>query len=180
MSKYAPHKSSSSQPRATSSTVCQKCLKTGHFIYQCKFERPYVSRPSRTELLESPAALAKLKAAGTPSVEVPDEFKNKSGVANKILADKEREREREKERTSRKRRADDEEPPTKKQRRRSASSSSSSSSDSDSDSDSGSDSDSDSSSGSDSGSSRTSSRSRSRRRSRRSPSRSASPPRTRR
>jgi hypothetical protein len=49
----------------------------GHFIYECKNTRPYVSRPSRTEQLEKPGALAKLKAEGKPSVETPEEFKKK-------------------------------------------------------------------------------------------------------
>ncbi|KAI0632085.1 zinc knuckle-domain-containing protein [Trametes polyzona] len=77
MSKYAPHRKSANQPRATSSTICQKCLGTGHFIYECKSTRPYISRPSRTKMLENPKLLAKLKADGKPSVEVPEEFKSK-------------------------------------------------------------------------------------------------------
>ncbi|KAG8860860.1 Methylthioribulose-1-phosphate dehydratase [Tulasnella sp. 330] len=64
---------STNNPRATSSTVCQKCLQTGHFTYQCKFKRPYMSRPSRTQLLEKPELLAKVQ----PQVEIPDEFKSK-------------------------------------------------------------------------------------------------------
>ncbi|KAF8073596.1 hypothetical protein FPV67DRAFT_1373409, partial [Lyophyllum atratum] len=101
MSKYAPHGRSTNKPRATASTICQKCLGTGnlppptslgHFIYECKSVRPYVSRPSRTQQLENPKLLAKLKAEGKPSVEVPEEFKNKTGTANKILESKEKER----------------------------------------------------------------------------------------
>ncbi|KAI0770339.1 zinc knuckle-domain-containing protein [Fomes fomentarius] len=92
MSKFAPHRKSATQPRATSSTVCQKCLGTGHFTYECKGSRPYISRPSRTQMLENPKLLAKLKADGKPSVEVPEEFKSKSGVANRILEAKEKER----------------------------------------------------------------------------------------
>jgi hypothetical protein len=49
----------------------------GHFIYECKAIRPYVSRPSRTQQLEKPGVLAKLKVDGKPSVEVPEEFKTK-------------------------------------------------------------------------------------------------------
>ncbi|KDR82887.1 hypothetical protein GALMADRAFT_58465 [Galerina marginata CBS 339.88] len=76
MSKFAPHGGrSSNQPRATSSTICQKCLGRGHFIYECKSTRPYVTRPSRTQQLENPRLLAKLKADAQPSVEVPEEFK---------------------------------------------------------------------------------------------------------
>ncbi|VDC00789.1 unnamed protein product [Peniophora sp. CBMAI 1063] len=142
MSKFAPHHRSSNNVRATSSTVCQKCLGSGHFTYQCKSTAaPYVSRPSRTQMLEKPSLLAKMRAEGKPSVEVPEEFKSKSGTANKILSAKEKEREKGKE-------------PAKKRRKRSGSPSSSSDSDSDSDSSSGSssDSDSDSDSSSDSGS----------------------------
>ncbi|KAJ7935627.1 hypothetical protein B0H13DRAFT_1948968 [Mycena leptocephala] len=118
------------RPRATASTVCQKC----HFIYECKSERPY--------------ALAKLKAAGKPSVDVPEEFKKKDGTANRILEEKAKERGKGKERENKK-----------------AKRSSSSDSDSDSDSDSSS-----SGSGSDSSSSSDSSgRSRERDRKRRVP-----------
>jgi len=143
MSKYAPHRQTS-QPRATSTTICQKCLKTGHFIYQCKSPRPYVSRPSRTQQLENPSVLAKLKAAGKPSVEVPEEFKKKDGTANRILEAKEKERESAVKGKGK-----------EKESKRARRSSSSSDSDSDSDSDaSSSGSSSDSSSDSDSGRSR--------------------------
>jgi len=81
-------------PAATSSTVCQKCLGkgvslsiclakfvhkrcTGHYTYECKSSRPYVSRPSRTEQLEKPSVLAKLRKEGQPSLELPEEFKTK-------------------------------------------------------------------------------------------------------
>ncbi|KDN41014.1 hypothetical protein RSAG8_07720, partial [Rhizoctonia solani AG-8 WAC10335] len=116
-------------PRATADTICQKCLQRGHFIYDCKSIQPYKSRPSRSQLLAKPE-LAR-KRGDKPSVEVPEEFKKRSGVANKILEEKEKDREA--------------------KRKRSTSPSSSGSSSSDSESDSGSDSDSDSSSsGSDS------------------------------
>jgi hypothetical protein len=51
---------------------------TGHFTYECKDNtRPYISRPSRTAQLENPRLVAKSKADGQPSVDVPEEFKNK-------------------------------------------------------------------------------------------------------
>ncbi|KAN0139881.1 Zinc knuckle domain containing protein [Lactarius tabidus] len=150
MSKFAPHRLSGNNPRPTSSTICQKCLGTGHFTYECKSTRPYVSRPSRTAQLENPRLLAKLKADGKPSVEVPEEFKNKSGTADRILEAKEKQREK-----GDKVRA--------KKRTKRSSSAASSSSESDSSSDSGADSGSEtSSSASDSGSSSDSSRSRDR------------------
>ncbi|KAF9077682.1 zinc knuckle-domain-containing protein, partial [Rhodocollybia butyracea] len=92
MSKFAPHHRGTNNPRATSSTVCQKCLGTGHFTYQCKGTTKYLSRPSRTQQLENPRVLAKLKASGQPSVEVPEEFKKPSGTANRLLEAKEKER----------------------------------------------------------------------------------------
>jgi len=95
MSKFAPHRHSANNPRPTSSTICQKCLRTGHFTYECKSTRPYVSRPSRTAQLENPRLLAKLKADGKPSTEVPEEFKNKTGTADRILEAKEKQREKE-------------------------------------------------------------------------------------
>ncbi|KAI9512423.1 zinc knuckle-domain-containing protein, partial [Russula earlei] len=86
-------------PRATSSAVCQRCLGTGHFTYECKAVRPYVSRPSRTAQLQNPRLLAKSAASDEkPCVEVPEEFKNKSGVADRILEAKEKQREKERER----------------------------------------------------------------------------------
>lgn len=153
MSKFAPHRRSNNNPRANSATVCQKCLGTGHFIFECKSTRPYVSRPSRTELLENPKLLAKLKAEGKPSVEVPEEFRTKSGTANRILESKEQERlvlEESKGKSK------EEDGRARKKARRS-SRSSSDTSDSDSDSDSESDSDSDSGSSSKSSTSSTSS-----------------------
>ncbi|KAH9980261.1 zinc knuckle-domain-containing protein [Lactifluus volemus] len=90
MSKFAPHRRNANNPRATSSTICQKCLRTGHFTYECKSVRPYVSRPSRTAQLENPT---KSRVEGKQSVEVPEEFKNKSGTADRILAAKEKQRE---------------------------------------------------------------------------------------
>lgn len=122
MSKYAPHSSRLSQPKASPSTVCQKCLergkcgqfakvitfglRIGHYTYECKNTRPYVSRPSRTQQLENPKLQEKLRVA----VEVPDEFTKKpcvsffkdcdlhcilfyrTGLAARILEDKEKAR----------------------------------------------------------------------------------------
>ncbi len=37
---------------ATSSQLCQKCYKTGHFTYECKNNQAYSYRPSRTTLFK--------------------------------------------------------------------------------------------------------------------------------
>ncbi|CAE6456556.1 unnamed protein product [Rhizoctonia solani] len=78
-------------PRATADTVCQKCLQRGHFIYECKSTQPYKSRPSRSQLLEKPDLVK--KRGDKPSVEIPEEFKKRTGIANKILEEKEKDRE---------------------------------------------------------------------------------------
>lgn len=60
-------------------------LSLGHFTYECKNSRPYVSRPSRTQQLEKPGVLAKMRAEGKPSVEVPEEFKKKCAQVDFLL-----------------------------------------------------------------------------------------------
>ena len=34
-----------------SNNKCQKCLETGHWTYECKKERIYLKRPTRTKIL---------------------------------------------------------------------------------------------------------------------------------
>lgn len=43
-------------------TQCQKCFQPGHWTYECKNERVYISRPSRTQQLKNP----KLKKTAAP------------------------------------------------------------------------------------------------------------------
>ncbi|CCU82382.1 hypothetical protein BGHDH14_bgh01719 [Blumeria hordei DH14] len=69
--------------KATPSTLCQKCLKKGHYSYECKAvaqERPYVSRPSRTQQFFDPKLVPKLTSA------VPQELTRKKGIADEQLA----------------------------------------------------------------------------------------------
>ncbi|XP_057956948.1 uncharacterized protein LOC131150326 [Malania oleifera] len=42
------------------SAQCQKCFQTGHWTYECKNERVYISRPSRTQQLKNPKLRMKL------------------------------------------------------------------------------------------------------------------------
>ncbi|KAI2627464.1 hypothetical protein GGS26DRAFT_561915 [Hypomontagnella submonticulosa] len=68
---------------------CQKCLKRGHYSYECKAssqERPYVSRPSRTQQLFNPKLVPKLTS------DVPDTMQKQKGVADEELAKREAER----------------------------------------------------------------------------------------
>ncbi|WAQ92929.1 hypothetical protein PtA15_17A411 [Puccinia triticina] len=73
---------STSSGKASSSTRCQKCEKFGHYTYNCPAaQAPYKARPSRTQQLLNPKP-----QRDTPSVEVPEEFLTKKGIAEKILA----------------------------------------------------------------------------------------------
>ncbi|KAL2167613.1 hypothetical protein VTG60DRAFT_1049 [Thermothelomyces hinnuleus] len=70
---------------------CQKCLKRGHYSYECKAapqERPYVARPSRTQQLFNPKLLPKLAS------ETPNALQERKGVADEELAKREAERAR--------------------------------------------------------------------------------------
>jgi hypothetical protein len=85
MNRYRTVPGLSSQQKATSNTTCQKCLKKDrtspphdihsgfsltnkslrHYSYECKAtaqERPYVSRPSRTQQLFNPKLAPKLSS----------------------------------------------------------------------------------------------------------------------
>lgn len=75
--------------KATPTTTCQKCLKKGHYSYECTVtaqERPYRPRPSRTQQLLNPSLKPKL------SEHVPDDLLHKKGLADKIIAGQEEER----------------------------------------------------------------------------------------
>ncbi|XP_068657472.1 uncharacterized protein [Aristolochia californica] len=41
-------------PVGGAASQCQKCFQTGHWTYECKNERVYISRPSRTQQLKNP------------------------------------------------------------------------------------------------------------------------------
>ncbi|OTA87026.1 hypothetical protein M434DRAFT_399677 [Hypoxylon sp. CO27-5] len=82
-------------PKSTPANVqCQKCLKRGHYSYECKAstqERPYVSRPSRTQQLFNPKLVPKLTS------DVPNALQKKEGIADEELAKREAERARKRE-----------------------------------------------------------------------------------
>lgn len=44
----------SSMTTVGSTAQCQKCFQSGHWTYECKNERVYISRPSRTQQLKNP------------------------------------------------------------------------------------------------------------------------------
>lgn len=62
---------------------CQKCLKRGHYSYECKTpvqERPYVPRPSRTQQLRNPSLMPKLANDSLSATE------RRQGLADSELA----------------------------------------------------------------------------------------------
>ncbi|KAL7793541.1 zinc knuckle domain-containing protein [Trichoderma ceciliae] len=81
--------------RSTPANVqCQKCLKRGHYSYDCKAstqERPYVSRPSRSQQLRNPKLVPKLTS------DTLNPLEKKKGVADEELAKIEAERGRKRE-----------------------------------------------------------------------------------
>ncbi|MCJ1427059.1 hypothetical protein MMC29_004962 [Sticta canariensis] len=75
------------QSKATPQTLCQKCLKRDNF--ECKAtaqDRPYASRPSRTQQLANPKLIPKLTS------DFPNELLRKKGIADEQLAKNEEER----------------------------------------------------------------------------------------
>ncbi|KAL5782169.1 hypothetical protein ACOSP7_007198 [Xanthoceras sorbifolium] len=78
--------------KATMSTIggaasqCQKCFQTGHWTYECKNERVYMSRPSRTQQLKNPKLKMKVSVSydlDNPELEVTDEKADKSSKQSK-------------------------------------------------------------------------------------------------
>lgn len=57
---------------------CQKCFQAGHWTYECKNERVYISRPSRSQLLKNPKLRQKMMAsynADDPDIKGDEEEK---------------------------------------------------------------------------------------------------------
>ncbi|KAI8094953.1 zinc knuckle-domain-containing protein [Gilbertella persicaria] len=73
-------------PKASTSTQCQRCLEHGHWTYECKKDRSYKVRPTRTQQLKKPIKLAQ--------PELPKEFQDKRGLADKLLKERKRKRRR--------------------------------------------------------------------------------------
>ncbi|KAI3770212.1 hypothetical protein L6452_01337 [Arctium lappa] len=65
----------------STATHCQKCFQPGHWTYECKNERVYISRPSRTQQLKNP----KLRMRGPVSYDLdnPPEFGKEEKVDKK-------------------------------------------------------------------------------------------------
>jgi hypothetical protein len=76
--------------KATAQTTCQKCLKKGHYSYECKAtlqDRPYASRPSRTQVLRNPKLAREVDTSTAASGSGVGE--NGAGVADQVLKERE-------------------------------------------------------------------------------------------
>ncbi|KAK1291444.1 hypothetical protein QJS10_CPB17g01106 [Acorus calamus] len=78
-----------------SSSQCQKCLQSGHWTYECKNERVYISRPSRTQQLKNPKLKMKLSVSyelDNPDILKPEEEEREEGSKHKKSKRKHRSR----------------------------------------------------------------------------------------
>ncbi|KAF5452272.1 hypothetical protein F2P56_027291 [Juglans regia] len=73
--------------KASMSTVagvasqCQKCFQSGHWTYECKNERVYISRPSRTQQLKNPKL--RMKVSISYDLDNPDVKEEKAEKSSK-------------------------------------------------------------------------------------------------
>uniref|UniRef100_A0A0C9RU20 TSA: Wollemia nobilis Ref_Wollemi_Transcript_13054_1229 transcribed RNA sequence n=1 Tax=Wollemia nobilis TaxID=56998 RepID=A0A0C9RU20_9CONI len=67
-----------SAPSGGASQRCQKCFQFGHWTYECKNERVYISRPSRTQQLKNPDL--KMKLSVSYELDNPDNPENVLGI----------------------------------------------------------------------------------------------------
>ena len=83
MNRYRTVPGLTGQSKASPSTTCQKCLKKGHYSFECKESvqaRPYVSRPSRTQQLLNPSLAPRLAS------DTNNDLLRKKGIADEQLA----------------------------------------------------------------------------------------------
>ncbi|KAJ7960707.1 zinc finger CCHC domain-containing protein 10-like [Quillaja saponaria] len=80
--------------KSTMSTIggsaqCQKCFQTGHWTYECKNERVYMSRPSRTQQLKNPK-LRMIPSVSNDLDNNPDDMEKKADKKSKKSKRKQR------------------------------------------------------------------------------------------
>lgn len=70
---------------AATSAQCQKCFQPGHWTYECKNERVYISRPSRSQVLNNPKVKMTFSVSfeGNPDVEKVKSVKKEKGKDKK-------------------------------------------------------------------------------------------------
>ncbi|ESW26355.1 hypothetical protein PHAVU_003G112500 [Phaseolus vulgaris] len=61
---------------------CQKCFQSGHWTYECKNERVYISRPSRTQQLKDPKLRVNVSETHDLDDSVADDAKEEKAKAS--------------------------------------------------------------------------------------------------
>eukprot|EP00887_Chlorella_sp_A99_P006081 scaffold22.g6081.t1 len=93
--RYKYHAAGSSQQQQGGVPTCQKCLQQGHWTYECKGERVYIARPTRTQQLKNPRARPHFLEASELPPELRDkEKKERKGGGGRGAAADERRRKR--------------------------------------------------------------------------------------
>ncbi|KAH9318826.1 hypothetical protein KI387_020595, partial [Taxus chinensis] len=69
-------------PSGGAAQRCQKCFQPGHWTYECKNERVYISRPSRTQQLKNPKL--KMKLSVSYELDNPDNPQNALGLEHDL------------------------------------------------------------------------------------------------
>ena len=62
---------------------CQKCFQSGHWTYECKNERVYISRPSRTQQLKNPKLRVNVSVTYDLDDNIPDAKEEKAKTSSK-------------------------------------------------------------------------------------------------
>ncbi|KAI8800472.1 zinc knuckle-domain-containing protein [Cladochytrium replicatum] len=76
--------------KAQSTTQCQKCYAMDHWTYQCKNDRVYLTRPSRTRQLSKPSSNSeRLQSPIQRGESVIERLNARRGLAEQILMAKE-------------------------------------------------------------------------------------------
>ncbi|XP_057870844.2 uncharacterized protein LOC131077371 [Cryptomeria japonica] len=94
-------------PSGGAAQRCQKCFQPGHWTYECKNERVYISRPSRTQQLKNPKL--KMRLSVSYELDNPDNPQNalglKHGLSENLASEKvERKRKSKKKKTNKRKR----------------------------------------------------------------------------
>lgn len=71
----------STMSTAGGTAQCQKCFQTGHWTFECKNERVYMTRPSRTQQLKNPKL--RMKHSLPYDLDHPDAKEEKGKLSKK-------------------------------------------------------------------------------------------------
>ncbi|KAF7056564.1 hypothetical protein CFC21_063961 [Triticum aestivum] len=78
-------------PTSSAGGQCQKCFQPGHWTYECKNERVYISRPSRTEQLKNPRLKKKVSLPARSRFVNPD-LEKEMEEERKLTGEKQKEK----------------------------------------------------------------------------------------